>query len=389
MLTLQGYPVPNDLHNVAESRTTAPDDSGITSPADLSQTTPDGTWGERDVGAPLDLVRSMADYEALRHELSRLSVSRSRPSTGVRRLSSSARLGLTKTITSRSRRPIGRAESQATIDSEGVEDVTGEEPGEEEEFNVGEFLRDGHFEKRTEAGDSAKRVGVVYKNLTVKGVGVSLAFTKTLPQAIVGTFGPDLYHLLCRFVPILQIGRKQPTRDLIHDFSGVVRDGEMMLVLGRPGSGCTTFLKAIANDRSSYAAVTGEVMYGGISAEEQRKNFRGEVNYNPEDDQHFPALTVWQTLKFALMNKTKQHDAGSIPIIIEALLKIFGISHTKDTLVGNEYVRGVSGGERKRVGIAETLATKSTVVCWDNSTRGLDASTALDYAKSLRVMTDV
>jgi ATP-binding cassette, subfamily G (WHITE), member 2, SNQ2 len=49
----------------------------------------------------------------------------------------------------------------------------------------------------------------------------------------------------------------------------------------------------------------------------------------------------------------------------------------------------VSGGERKRVSIAETLATKSTVVAWDNSTRGLDASTALDYAKSLRVMTDI
>tara|TARA_R110002060_G_scaffold29779_7_gene40162 strand:+ start:597 stop:1325 length:729 start_codon:yes stop_codon:yes gene_type:complete len=41
------------------------------------------------------------------------------------------------------------------------------------------------------------------------------------------------------------------------------------------------------------------------------------------------------------------------------------------------------------VSIAETLATKSTVVAWDNSTRGLDASTALDYANSLRVMTDI
>lgn len=39
--------------------------------------------------------------------------------------------------------------------------------------------------------------------------------------------------------------------------------------------------------------------------------------------------------------------------------------------------------------VAETLATKSTVVCWDNSTRGLDASVALDYANSLRVMTDI
>ena len=85
----------------------------------------------------------------------------------------------------------------------------------------------------------------------------------------------------------------------------------------------------------------------------------------------------------------QKHQAEDIPIIINALLKIFGITHTKDTLVGNEYVRGVSGGERKRVSIAETLATKSTVVCWDNSTRGLDASTALDYANSLRVMTDI
>ena len=68
---------------------------------------------------------------------------------------------------------------------------------------------------------------------------------------------------------------------------------------------------------------------------------------------------------------------------------MFGISHTRHTLVGDAFVRGVSGGERKRVSIAETLATKSTVVAWDNSTRGLDASTALDYANSLRVMTDI
>ena len=151
----------------------------------------------------------------------------------------------------------------------------------------------------------------------------------------------------------------------------------------------STFLRVIANERSTYAAVEGEVNYGGISAEEQKKHYKGEVNYNPEDDQHLPNLSVWQTLRFALMNKTKKHQAGSIPIMINALLTIFGISHTKDTQVGNEYVRGVSGGERKRVGIAETLATKSSVVCWDNSTRGLDASTALDYAKSLRVMTDI
>jgi hypothetical protein len=59
-----------------------------------------------------------------------------------------------------------------------------------------------------------------------------------------------------------------------------------------------------------------------------------------------------------------------------------------NTLVGNEYIRGVSGGERKRISIIESLATDSSVACWDNSTRGLDASSALDYARSLRIMTD-
>ena len=50
-----------------------------------------------------------------------------------------------------------------------------------------------------------------------------------------------------------------------------------MLVLGRPGAGCSSFLKAMANDREAYAAVSGDVSYGGISAEEEHKRFRGEV----------------------------------------------------------------------------------------------------------------
>ena len=245
----------------------------------------------------------MTDYEEMRAELSKMSLQRtcSRASTTKRE-----RLGLVRTITSRRANP-QRTRTATTTSGTTDHDVeTGDGAVEHDtDFDVGAFLKDGHFEKRTEAGESAKKIGIVYKNLTVKGVGASLAFAKTVPEAVAGTFGPDLYHLLCRFIPLLRFGRHPPTRTLVDDFSGVVRDGEMMLVLGRPGSGCSTFLKAIANDRSSFAAVEGEVIYGGISAEEQRKHYKGEVNYNPEDDQHFPALTVWQTLRFALMNKTK------------------------------------------------------------------------------------
>ncbi|KAL4872051.1 hypothetical protein BDV12DRAFT_162939 [Aspergillus spectabilis] len=329
----------------------------------------EGQWGEGT--EPVSRRGAMEDYEGMRRELTRLSLQR------------------TKSTTKDAHRLRSRASHHQ--DPEKALDEEDEKRDKEEYggFDLTDFLMGGHLERRTTAGDPAKKVGVVFKNLTVKGVETGASFVRTLPDAVVGTFGPDLYNIICRFVPSLRFGKKPPVRDLIHEFTGAVRGGEMMLVLGRPGAGCSTFLKTIANDRGSFAAVEGDISYGGLSAAEQDKHFRGEVNYNQEDDQHFPNLTVFQTLKFSLINKTKKHDKESIPVIIDALLKMFGITHTKNTLVGNEFVRGVSGGERKRVSIAETLATKSSVVCWDNSTRGLDASTALDYAKSLRIMTDV
>lgn len=56
----------------------------------------------------------------------------------------------------------------------------------------------------------------------------------------------------------------------------------MCLVLGCPGSGCTTFLKTIANQRQGYANVTGEVLYAGIDASDMAKHYKGEVVYNEE-----------------------------------------------------------------------------------------------------------
>lgn len=362
---------PTNTTTTSQLHPPAAETDDTSSTANSSQPSLDGRWGERDQGEPVSRRGAMEDFEEMRRELTRLSQSQSHPNNG----------GRLRSLTSR------RASHPKD------EEKGGEEEEEDEEeyggFDLNEFLMSGHLERRTTAGEPAKKVGVVFKNLTVKGVLTGASFVRTLPHAVVGTFGPDLYNLLCSFIPPLRFGRSPPVRDLLHDFTGTIREGEMMLVLGRPGAGCTTFLKAISNDRGAYAGVEGEVSYGGLSAEEQHQRFRGEVNYNPEDDQHFPNLTVWQTLKFSLINKTKKHDRASIPVIIDALLKMFGITHTKNTVVGNEYVRGVSGGERKRVSIAETLATKSSVVCWDNSTRGLDASTALDYAKSLRIMTDV
>ena len=115
------------------------------------------------------------------------------------------------------------------------------------------------------------------------------------------------------------------------------------------------------------------------------------------DDTHIATLTVAQTLAFVLSTKTRgskgrlsKMSGQDIDMQYqEMLLRMLNMSHVSGTLVGDEFVRGVSGGERKRVSIAEMMATGAPVQCWDNPTRGLDASTALDCVRSLRGTTDV
>jgi len=320
---------------------------------------------------------AMDDYERMRKQLSNLSQTRTRDSDRAEGQGSfrSTRDGTQRPAsrnagTMRTRSSASRGLSDKDLeagDAKGVAEI-------EEEFELGPFIQEGHFEKRTETGESAKKVGVVFRNLTVKGVGSTKNYVRTLPNAIRGTFGPDLYHILCNYIPALKFGGPPPVRTLINGFTGLVRDGEMMLVLGRPGSGCSTFLKTIANQRSGFAEVSGDVKYGGIPADKQHAHYRGEVNYNPEDDQHFPALNVWQTLKFSLLNKTKKRESGEIDVIIRALLKMFGISHTgyQDA---KDFEQSVGEQKSKRV------STKSsfTVSFWRQVLVSLYASPSVRF----------
>ena len=260
---------------------------------------------------------------------------------------------------------------------------------EEERWDLEQTLR-GSKEQDYASGIKSKRVGVIWDKLTVSGIGGVKNFIKTFPQAFVSFFNvPEtLMHLF-------GYGKKGREFEILQNFRGVVRPGEMVLVLGRPGSGCTTFLKVIANQRFGFTNVAGEVLYGPYDSKTFAKKYRGEAVYNLEDDIHHPTLTVGQTLGFALDVKTPGKRPGGMSKaefkekVIHLLLKMFNIEHTLNTIVGNPFVRGISGGERKRVSIAEMMVTSACICAWDNTTRGLDASTALDYAKSLRIMTNI
>lgn len=76
-------------------------------------------------------------------------------------------------------------------------------------------------------------------------------------------------------------------------------------------------------------------------------------------------------------------------LLRDVIMATFGISHTMNTVVGNDFIRGVSGGERKRVSIAEAALSDAALQCWDNSTRGLDSANAVEFCRTLRTATEL
>ncbi|KAH0095751.1 putative ABC transporter, partial [Aureobasidium melanogenum] len=230
-----------------------------------------------------------------------------------------------------------------------------------------------------------RRLGVVFENITVTGVAAEENTVTDFAQVL-----ENIITLPYQAVKLFAGNRRKNVRNLIQDVSGVVQPGETLLVLGTPGAGCSTTLRAIASDIESFVGVDGQVDYSTIPSAEARKLYKSEIVYNNEEDNHFPKLSVGNTLDYALeLRKPAKDEQKKVDFkqnMRSKLLDKFGISHTINTIVGNSFVRGVSGGERKRVSLAEVLTTNPAVACFDNPSRGLDSSSALAFCRLLKDM---
>ena len=127
----------------------------------------------------------------------------------------------------------------------------------------------------------------------------------------------------------------------------------------------------MANRRDEFHAVEGEVYYNSFTPDDIRLHYRGDVQYCPEDDVHFPSLTVEQTIGFAAKTRVPRARVQGLTRkqfwmqITDILMTLFGLRHVRKMPVGDAALRGVSGGEKKRVSISETLATRNLLACWD------------------------
>ncbi|RYP89393.1 hypothetical protein DL769_000044 [Monosporascus sp. CRB-8-3] len=239
---------------------------------------------------------------------------------------------------------------------------------------------------RSRTGHGFRSAGVAFQNLNVYGFGEATDYQKSVGNILLEAAS------LVRKVT----GRGKTKIDILRNFDGLVQKGEMLVVLGPPGSGCSTFLKTIAGETSGIYVDEGAYFnYNGLSSKEMHTHHRGEAIYTAEVDVHFPMLTVGDTLTFAARARAPRELPPGVDKdtyanhLRDVTMAMFGISHTVNTRVGNEYIRGVSGGERKRVTISEAALSHAPLQCWDNSTRGLDSANAVEFCKTLRTQTEL
>ncbi|XPS81513.1 Multidrug resistance protein [Ascochyta lentis] len=232
-----------------------------------------------------------------------------------------------------------------------------------------------------------RTAGISFHKLNVHRFGTPTDYQKTVGNVWLQMAG------LVRKITQTNNPRKV---EILHDFNGLVRSGEMLVVLKPPGSGCSTLLKTIAGETHGIHTAPGsEFNYQGISSEQMRSQFRGEAIYTAEVDVHFPMLSVGDTLLFAALARAPRNLPGGVDKwtyaahMRDVMMAMFGIRQTLNTQVGDNFLRGVSGGERKRVSIAEASLSGAPLQCWDNSTRGLDSANAVEFCKTLRQSTDL
>ncbi|KAJ1284255.1 hypothetical protein BS78_03G191100 [Paspalum vaginatum] len=207
--------------------------------------------------------------------------------------------------------------------------------------------------------------------------------------------------------------RKQPMT-VLRDVSGIIKPRRMALLLGPPGSGKTTLLLALAGKLDKDLNVSGKVTYNGHGMHE----FVPErtAAYISQHDLHIGEMTVRETLAFSarcqgvgtryemLTELARREKAANIKpdhdidvymkasamggqessIVTDYILKILGLEICADTVVGNEMMRGISGGQRKRVTTGEMLVGPARALFMDEISTGLDSSTTYQIVNSLR-----
>ncbi|XP_037686157.1 broad substrate specificity ATP-binding cassette transporter ABCG2-like [Choloepus didactylus] len=200
--------------------------------------------------------------------------------------------------------------------------------------------------------------------------GMSSNNLKTFTEGAVLSF-----HNICYQVKVKSgflLSRKTTEKEILKDINGVMKPG-LNAILGPTGGGKSSLLDVLAARKDPHG-LSGDVLINGAP---RPANFKCNSGYVVQDDVVMGTLTVRENLQFSaalrLPTTMMNHEKNER---INKLIQELGLDKVADSKVGTQFIRGVSGGERKRTSIGMELITDPSILFLDEPTTGLDSSTA-------------
>ncbi|KAI3945951.1 hypothetical protein MKW92_044869 [Papaver armeniacum] len=168
-------------------------------------------------------------------------------------------------------------------------------------------------------------------------------------------------------------------RMILKGVTGTVYPGEILAILGPSGCGKSTLLTALGGRLGG--KLSGSIWYNGKPFSNPMKRKTGFLT---QDDVLHPHLTVTETLVFTALLRlpntlTKEQKVTNA----EAVISQLGLTKCKNNIIGGSLVRGVSGGERKRVSVGQEMLINPSLLFLDEPTSGLDSTTAQRIVSTL------
>ncbi|KAG9091361.1 hypothetical protein FS749_016600 [Ceratobasidium sp. UAMH 11750] len=192
-------------------------------------------------------------------------------------------------------------------------------------------------------------------------------------------------HLGFRWTKTSLLTRGRTDKQIVRGVSAVFPSGKVTAILRPSGAGKSTFLQLLASRRlnpgfGAEFSTQGEVLFNGQPVD---RPSRSQVAFvEQEDDYHLPTLTVRETLRYAAILRLPRNMSRKYKIArAEEVMKMLRLDLCADNLVGGELLKGISGGEKRRLSLAMINDTAMLIV--DEPTSGLDALTANNVMTAL------
>ena len=186
--------------------------------------------------------------------------------------------------------------------------------------------------------------------------------------------------LTFRHLTIVQRGT-----EVLTDATGDLRGGEMVGLIGGPDSGVSPLLSALSQQIDKRRIKGGEVLYNDHPP---THGYQQAAGFAVKQDSHISALTVYESLYFSARNRLPDRLPNSaIRLRVKIVMKLLGLSHVADTVVGDAMTRGISGGEKRRLGFGLEMVAGHSVVLADLPTNGLDSATAFGLLQTMSYAT--